>query len=180
MTKQRLLGIALTSTRRRHAAVILFYTVSVLLCGVVGDTRGLSVLLLVPLCSLLGGVEDGPVKRFESRHSWNEIRRAVRTNWGRMHIRPRDANDEFDLARRDHAHYVAYRILRRVGLCAVVGVACVDLIAGRRISALHGEQLALALEMFGFLAYIVCHTLPQAVLLWTQQDPFDDIAAGPA
>ena len=170
MTKQRLLGIALTSTRRRHTAVMVFYGVCLLLSGAVGQSRGLTIVLLVILCGMMGGVEaGGPVKPFESRHSWPEIRDAVRNNWGRMPFRPRDANDEYDMARRDHAHYLAYRFFRRVGLFVLFALILLDLM-GRQAGAKHAKGVETAVAAMAFLGYVVWYTLPQVILLWTQQD----------
>lgn len=90
---------------------------------------------------------------------------------------PRLRCDEREMHRRDHAHYVAYRILL-YGFLALFSWYFVVTPAVRYFSGLNSSSLYLRLVLSGspeqhFLFIPIClflGSLPQAVLLWTEPD----------
>jgi hypothetical protein len=93
---------------------------------------------------------------------------------------PRIRGDEREMHRRDHAHYVAYRILLygfvAVFSCYFVAIPAVRYLAG--FVGPNGSTLFLDVVLSGslrqhflFMAVaILFPTLPQAILLWTEPD----------
>ena len=128
------------------------------------------------LATMLGGLRGGgPVKSFSGRkprlplitdesqdgtHTLDLDGRAERRN------RIAYALDERDREQRDHAHYVAYRIVRwALCMAATLGWAAWFLLQGRFVA------LAPALL---WLVALLALSLPQAVILWTEPDSTAD------
>jgi len=90
---------------------------------------------------------------------------------------PRLRGDEREMRRRDHAHYVAYRILL-YGFLAVFACYFVAIPFFRHFSAPNASALFLTVVLSGSLRQhfllmavaVLYPTLPQAVLLWTEPD----------
>jgi hypothetical protein len=91
---------------------------------------------------------------------------------------PRIRGDEREMHRRDHAHYVAYRILL-YGYLALFSYYFVAIPAARYLWESHPSTLFLRVVLSGsslgqvFLfiaASLLFSSLPQAVLLWTEPD----------
>jgi hypothetical protein len=81
-------------------------------------------------------------------------------------------NDEYDLARRDNAHYIAYKFWRVVVIVAsTIFFVFHDLIAGEHFEHWHlrpvEQQILEALIVPAAIAFLI---LPQAILLWTERD----------
>jgi hypothetical protein len=81
-------------------------------------------------------------------------------------------NDEYDLTRRDKAHYAAYKFWRIViVVSSTVFFAYHDLIAGEHFAHWHlrlvEQQLLEALIVPAAMAFLI---LPQVILLWTEGD----------
>jgi hypothetical protein len=163
-----------TQRGRRWAAAIAFLFPVFYFLITFGDRPSISSFGQVFLVgAILGGFSyqrDFPVKPFEGRHP----------------RRPGEsfANDEYDLARRDKAHYTAYQFWRIVIVVAsTVFFIFHDLIAREHFVHWHlrsGEQQVLeALIVPSAMAFLI---LPQAILLWTEKDiapeePFEPEAA---
>lgn len=177
MKQRTLFGIALNTRRRRHTVVFLFYGIALLMTIFVRGARGTLFILLTSVCGMLGGTDgNGPVKPFESRPSWNEIQETTLSNSGRLSGKPAEANDEYDLARRDRAHYLAYRFLRKFAFFLFIPILLAEFYmqvheGSLGISPVH--QL-MALQIAGFLGFTLWFTLPQVILLWTEEDPVEE------
>jgi hypothetical protein len=110
---------------------------------------------VVLLGGMLGGIGfQGPVKQFEAGFAKPFL------------------NDEYDLVRRDHAHYVAYKFWRGVLMVGSFAFSVFHwLAAGTHAAHWHlfpiEQQIFEALIVPAALAFVF---LPQAILLWTEED----------
>lgn len=88
---------------------------------------------------------------------------------------PRIRGDEREMHRRDHAHYLAYRILLygllAVFICYFVAIPAVHYLQGSNSRFLPVLLRGSLRQVFFLIAvWAVFGSLPQAVLLWTEPD----------
>ena len=160
--RRRFYGIPLDTQRgRRWAVAVAFFFPVFYFLITFGDkpstTSFLSVLIVGLLLGGFGPGRTAPLKPFES-----------------------SANDEYDIARRDAAHYTAYEFWRRVIIVASsLFYLFHDLLAGEHFAHWHlsplEQQILEALIIPAAMAFLI---LPQAILLWTERDvpPEDDLS----
>jgi hypothetical protein len=170
--RRRFFRIRLDTQRgRRWAAAIGFLFPIFYFLITFGDKPSISSFGQVLIVGgILGGFSyqrDTPVKPFE----------------GGLIKRPGTSflNDEYDLARRDNAHYTAYKFWRIVIIVAsTVFFVFHDLIAGEHFVHWHlrlmEQQILEALIVPAAMAFLI---LPQAILLWTEGDIAPEDALGP-
>jgi hypothetical protein len=134
------------------------------------------VLVIAP--PALGGSRYfGPVKKFEDPKPYSEagyaLYRSLNPWLRKKRSMPAWANDEFDLQRRNQAHYSAYRILRCIypALAAALWV----LLRYDATSVWANRVLEAAL----LPSIVAFWWLPQAIILWTEQDLKEETAGGP-
>jgi hypothetical protein len=161
--RRRFYGIPLDTRRdRRWAAALAFFFPVFYFLITFGDKPSISsfgqVLIIGGLLGGFGHRGNAPIKTFEDP----------------------TANDEYDIARRDAAHYTAYKFWRR----AIVAASSLffvfhDFLAGEHFAHWHlralEQQLLEALIVPAAMAFLI---LPQAILLWTERDvpPEDDLS----
>ena len=140
-------------------------------------TGGIWLFIVVWLLNILvlgGKVAGGLVKPFVSRRTAasSPVLLILFLRWGRTQVpdpRPSEFlsdERELDVARR--AHFLAYRGI--AGALMVVWAAAFSQIAHRNLFAwipMPGAQLVCALA---WISLLLCYTLPQAILLWTEPD----------
>ncbi|MGA2217162.1 MAG: hypothetical protein ABSG51_03700 [Terracidiphilus sp.] len=170
--------ISMASRARRRWLVVLVYAgLAAVMTGgwFLDHWQGLSAILLYCAASVansnfFGGIGGfgGLLRPFISKPTLKLPAPGVRLlRWG---LRPapqfnaKDCrNDERELHERDHAHYLAYRVLI-AGLVVLWLTGILVLLSPRRMPA--------NLVLFGLLmaTLTVALTLPQAILLWTEPD----------
>jgi hypothetical protein len=174
--------------KRRRAFVILNWTLLftlfplMLLISVRNHPLSSSSFSLIFWLTLLttsfGGLKyGGPIKKFENPKSGSAADYALYkamhpTLWKRRGM-PAWANDEFDLQRRNQAHYSAYRILRWIYPALAIGLWLFSRNPDTSLWATRILQAALLPSVVAFL------WLPQTIILWTEPDWKEETAAGP-
>jgi hypothetical protein len=133
--------------------------------------------LLIAPPALGGSRYFGPVKKFENPKSDSEpgyvlFRSMNPTLWKKSGM-PAWANDEFDLQRRNQAHYSAYRILRWT---YPVIAASLWALSRNAATAVWSGQVLESLLLPSIVAF---WWLPQAIILWTEQDWKEETSGGP-
>jgi hypothetical protein len=175
-------------TRRRRLFVVVMWTL--MLSSSLGDLivvirnrplywqdalTPLVWLLFFPAWTLGGLRYGGPVKKFENprpdSQAGYELWRAMNPTVYKKAGMPAWANDEFDLERRNQAHYSAYRILRWIypALAGAVWVLCRNPVTAKW--AVPVLEASLLPSIIAFL------WLPQTIILWREEDTTDE--AGP-
>lgn len=128
--------------------------------------------------TLFGGLQyGGPVKKFEnpkldSAAGYKLYKSMNPTIWKQRGM-PAWANDEFDLQRRNAAHYAAYRILRWVYPAIAAALWLLSRDPDTSVWAARILEAALLPSVLAFL------WLPQTIILWTEPDWSEETAAGP-
>jgi hypothetical protein len=163
--QRRFFRIPLDTKRgRRWAAAVAFLFPVFYFVITFGDKPSiLSFGQILIIGGILGGFsyqKNAPVKPFEGRAA---------------------SNDEYDLARRDNAHYTAYKFWRIVIIVAsTIFFVFHDLIAGEHFAHWHlrsiEQQSLEALIVPTAMAFLI---LPQALLLWTERDIAPEDNMGP-
>ena len=172
------LGFPLAPLRNRRMLVVAFYAVSLGLTLLAILYPRLFTTVLFTQTATLGGVlggirSGGPVKVFHEKPA--DPNRPIPDGSGIQQLnlagRPRfnllTPLDERDRTERDHAHYVAFRILYLV-------------LAGLTLAFWIANELNLraaiyaAAPMLCWTILILASTLPQSVILWTEPEPQPD------
>lgn len=164
------LGMPLRTRRQRRSLVVGYYAVFAAMAGVgfwLGPASwGDLIIFTLILGGLLGGISyEAPVKAYEKLpvpvdqdgpQTLNLSGRRLNRMWTPL--------DERERVERDHAHYMAYRILRwSLGVAAIVYVLSLNWThPGARWDM--GKQLPMLVWML--VVYVL--SLPQAVVLWTE------------
>ena len=168
-----LLGLSIATRRQRRRIVIAYYAIVLLLTAVPlikGKLMPVGMLIQVfNLAGFFGGIRQGPVKNYEgpTRDPLNPSASSIQTldlsgRIGRRYTS--ELLDERERLERDHAHYLAYRILRwSLGITAAIYWL---LITATTIQPwlLHSAPTLL------WTLVLCIFTLPQAVILWTEPD----------
>jgi hypothetical protein len=133
---------------------------------------------LTLLTTSFGGLKyGGPIKKFEnpkpdSAAGYALYKAMHPTLWKRRGM-PAWANDEFDLQRRDQAHYTAYRLLRWIYPIVAIALWLLSRDPDTSVWAVHILEAALLPSVLAFL------WLPQTIILWTEPDWNEETSAGP-
>jgi hypothetical protein len=152
--RRRFIRIPLDTQRgRRCAAAIVFFFPVYYFLITFGDKPSISsfgqVLIIGGVLGGFGHRRNAPLKPFES-----------------------STNDEYDIVRRDAAHYTAYKFWRMVIIAAsFLFFVFHDFVAGEHFAHWHlrplEQQLLEALIVPTAMAFLI---LPQTILLWTERD----------
>jgi len=163
------LGIPLRTQLQRRMLVVGYYMFVALFAGLGvwrghGGLPGFLFPQIIVLGSMLGGLTVGrPVKpyssgvvpdAYDSPISLNQSGRKVFSPYGPQLL------DEREQSQRDHAHFVAYRILL-VSLVAALIAYC-------SLYALNAAWTSLRASMLLWTIVVYAISLPQSVLLWTE------------
>ena len=133
---------------------------------------------LVLLTTSFGGLRyGGPIKKFEnpkpdSAAGYALYKSMHPTPWKQRGM-PAWANDEFDLQRRNQAHYTAYRVLRWIFPVSAIALWLLSRDPDTSLWAVRILEAALLPSVLAFL------WLPQTIILWTEPDWKDEIETGP-
>jgi hypothetical protein len=174
--------------RRRRAFVILNWTLLfalfplMLLVSVRNHPLSSNSFSLIFWFTLLttsfGGIKyGGPIKKFEnpkpdSAAGYALYKTMHPTLWKRRGM-PAWANDEFDLQRRNQAHYTTYRVLRWIYPILAIALWLLSRDPDTSTWAAHILEAALLPSVLAFL------WLPQTIILWTEPDWSEEAIAGP-
>lgn len=172
-----LLGLSIATRPQRRRIVIAYYTIVLLLSAVQlikgNHTNVVMFLQVFNFAGIFGGIRQGIVKNYEEAtyDLHNGLGSSIQTldlN-GRLGRRYQsELLDERERLERDHAHYLAYRLLRwSLGITAATYWL---LITDTPIQPwlFHSAPTLL----WTLVLYIF--TLPQAVILWTEPDQAPD------
>lgn len=178
ISRMSFLGFPLRTTAQRRLLVCLYYglLLTLTLVGLARQRRLPFSLMLqtVIFGGMLGGIRaGGPVKAYsEPVFDEDSDRDARPIQLGLNAVRDRVARprywtplDERETAVRDHAHFVAYRMLLWVAGVSAVAYWC----TWQWAPAMLGSQAPLLV----WLLLLVALSLPQGVLLWTEPGAAD-------
>ena len=169
------LGLSLRTLAHRRALVVAYYAILLAFVAVpLARHRLMPVALLAQtfvLGALFGGISTtGPVKYFgkttpnldPDRHNPISLNLAGLST----PFAPARLLDERETAARDHAHYVAYRILLFTLLCAFFFVF---LTAEWTLTFFEQSMPTL---LWGLFVYAL--SLPQSIILWSEPEPLSE------
>ena len=166
------LGISLRTLAHRRALVIAYYALLLAFVAVPLYRHKLMTTALVAqsflLGTLFGGLKaGGPVKSYAETPAPEEVNPLTTLNLsGRLPFRRGYLLDERERATRDHAHYVAYRLLL---LSLFVATFAVFLSLHWTLTFFNENSTTLL-----WLLLVVALSLPQAVILWTEPEPMGE------
>jgi hypothetical protein len=130
------------------------------------------------LATSFGGLRyGGPIKKFENPKLGSDadyvLYKSMHPTPWKQRGMPAWANDEFDLQRRNQAHYSAYRILRWIFPVCGIGLWLLSRDPATSLWAVRILEAALVPSVLAFL------WLPQTIILWTEPDWKEETASGP-
>lgn len=186
-SRKFLLFIPVESRRSRRLLVVGYYACFLLFGALLVWIRGPEKYdRLLPLsfyaAAMLGGLSfSGPVRLFSewqrklhttAAHGSDGSLGLLQTKYAAPLPGVDDRLDEYDIAARDRAHYLAYSALRWPAILAA-------LVGGLFLLDWPPERLAHALLIASVPVAVLFFSLPQAILLWTEPDLDPDPVAQP-
>ena len=161
-----LLGFSMASRHNRRLLVAITYVTLLLLILTLSVLRfrseAMHILfwLLIAIALVSRGVFGSMVKQTLLIRRWDET---IGLGLAPLRNRDEDEPDERELAVRNAAYYVAYRVLALYCFIFVPYLISVPFL-------LNGAIAALVLPMIAMPLLVLALTLPQAVVLWTEPD----------
>jgi hypothetical protein len=159
------MGIPLRTQRGRRLLVVSYYALLLAIVSFAlwqgGHSWGSLSGLTFAMGSLLGGLrQGGPVKAYGKVPHPEGVQTLNLA--GRRSFESSEPLDERERGRRDHAHFIAYRILYvTLAFAALAYIVCLA-----NVPQL--TQRATPPLLWSFFVYVL--SLPQSVLLWTEPD----------
>lgn len=163
------LGLSLTGRRRRRRIVIAYYALLTLLVAFTIYKHkllgGAFIIQTISIGGLFGGIRSGgPVKRYTEPGTLELNREVQQLNLTeRRPFAALDPLDEREIAERDDAHFIAYRILY-----VTIGIV----FFGSYLATVFDSSIIARdeLSILWFLT-VFAISLPKSVILWTEPDP---------